>query len=141
MNNFSTKKIEPHEKTTNKINKIIYFIYYKIMESNFDIQNLRQYRIKLDSTNEFLNSQGKGISLFDLIGTFIIAYLLEPYLTSFLKIKRDTFYLSLIPLGILTHVLFKQNTFLNGKLMNNEINIYKIILVVLLYYLFTPLKI
>jgi len=100
------------------------------------MENLRQYRIKLDSSTYFLNSQGKGISLFDLIGTFIVAYLLESYVTSFLKIKRETYYLSLIPLGILTHVWFKQNTFLNGKLLNNEINIYKIVIVVMLYYLY-----
>lgn len=106
------------------------------MQSNFDIQNLRQYRIKLDSTDEFLNNQGKGIALFDLIGTFIIAYLLESYITSFLKIKRETYYLSLIPIGILIHVLFKQNTFLNGQLLNNEVNVYKIVLVLMLYYLY-----
>jgi len=100
------------------------------------ISNIRQYRIKLDSTDEFLNNQGKGISLFDLIGTFIVAYILESYVTLFLKINKDTYYLSLIPLGILTHYFTKQDTFLNGRLLNNEINIYKILLVVLLYYLY-----
>lgn len=100
------------------------------------MESIRQYRIKLDSTDEFLNNQGKGIALFDLIGTFIIAYLLEGYITSFLKIKRDTYYLSLIPIGILIHYLVKQDTFLNGKLMNTEINIYKIVLLVMLYYLY-----
>jgi len=100
------------------------------------MESIRQYRIKIDSTNEFLNNQGKGISLFDFIGTFIVAYLLEPYITSFLNIKRNTYYLSLIPIGILTHILFEQHTFLNGKLLNNEINIYKVVIVVLLYYLY-----
>ena len=100
------------------------------------MDTLRQYRINLDSTDEFLNNQGKGIALFDLTGTFIIAYLLEPFITSFLKINSDTYYLSLIPLGILIHYVIKQDTFLNKQLLNNEINIYKIILVVLLYYLY-----
>jgi hypothetical protein len=106
------------------------------MESNFNIQNLRQYRIKLDFTDEFLNSQGKGIALFDLIGTFVIAYLLEPYITTFLKIKSNTYYLSLIPLGILIHYFVKQDTFLNKQLLNNEINMYKIVLGVMLYNLY-----
>lgn len=100
------------------------------------IEKLRQYRIKLDSIDDFLNNQGKGIALFDLIGTFIIAYLLEPYVTSFFKIKRDTYYLSLIPLGILIHYFIKQDTFLNGQLVNNQINIYKIVLVTMLYFLY-----
>lgn len=104
------------------------------------MESIRQYRIKLDSADEFLNSQGKGIALFDLIGTFIIAYLLEPYITSFLKIKRDTYYLSLIPIGILIHYFVKQDTFLNIQLLNNEVNIYKIVLVVLLYYWFKSLN-
>lgn len=104
------------------------------------IERLRQYRIKLDSTNEFLNNQGKGIALFDLIGTFVIAYILEPYITNFFKIKMDTYYLSLIPLGILTHYFIKQDTFLNTQLMNTQINIYKIVLVVLLYYWFKSLN-
>jgi hypothetical protein len=104
------------------------------------MESIRQYRIKLDSSTDFLNNQGKGIALFDLIGTFIIAYLLEPYITSFFKIKSETYYLSLIPIGILAHILFKQNTFLNGQLLNNEVNIYKIVLVVLLYYWFKSLN-
>jgi hypothetical protein len=100
------------------------------------MESIRQYRIKLDSTDEFLNNQGKGIALFDLIGTFIIAYLLEPYITSFFKIKSDTYYLSLIPLGVLIHYFVKQDTFLNGELLNNEVNVYKIVLVVMLYFLY-----
>lgn len=103
------------------------------------MENIRQYRIKLDSV-DFLNNQGKGIALFDLIGTFIIAYLLESYITTFFKIKRDTYYLSLIPLGILIHYFIKQDTFLNNQLMNRTLNIYKIVLVLLLYYLYKSLN-
>lgn len=103
------------------------------------MESIRQYRIKLDSIDGFLNSQGKGIALFDLIGTFVIAYLLEPYITSFLKIKSDTYYLSLIPLGILIHHFVKQDTYLNSRLLNNQINIYKIVFVVMLYFLYKSL--
>ena len=86
------------------------------------------------------NPSQKIIALFDLIGTFIIAYLLESYITTFFKIKRDTYYLSLIPLGILIHYFIKQDTFLNNQLMNRTLNIYKIVLVLLLYYLYKSLN-
>lgn len=104
------------------------------MEEKSLISELRQYRIKLDSTTEFLNTQGKGIALFDLIGTFIIAYFLyESFLKSVnLPIKKEIFYLSLIPIGILIHGIIKQDTFLNIKLMEENINIYKIILVIII---------
>lgn len=103
-----------------------------------DISNLRKYRIKLDdiSTKQFLNDTGNGISLFDLIGTFIIAYILEHYITSFFKIKKDTYYLSLIPLGVIIHYFTNQNTFLNSHLTNNTFNIYKVILVIILFLLY-----
>ena len=107
-----------------------------------DISSLRKYRIKLDeiSTKEFLNNTGNGISLFDLIGTFVIAYILEDYITSFLKIKKDTYYLSLIPLGIIIHYFTNQNTFLNTQLTNNTFNIYKIIIFVTLYLLYKSIS-
>lgn len=106
------------------------------------MESIRRYRIKLDglSSGEFLNSESKGISLFDLIGTFIIAYVVEPYITTFLKINRNTYYLSLIPLGILIHYVTNQNTFLNIHLENNDINIYKVILIIILYYLYESIK-
>ena len=40
------------------------------------MENLRRYRIKLDSFKEFLNDTGKGIALFDLIISFLTAYIL-----------------------------------------------------------------
>ena len=40
------------------------------------ISNIRKYRIKLDSPTLF-NNNNDGIALFDLIGTFIIAYILD----------------------------------------------------------------
>lgn len=104
------------------------------------MENIRRYRVELDNPSEFLNNQSKGISLFDLLGTFIVAYILESYIINFFKINKDTYYLSLIPVGILIHYLTKQDTFLNVHLMNNEINVYKVILFIILYYLYKSLN-
>lgn len=95
-----------------------------------NISTLRQYRINLEP-----NKKANGIAVFDLVITFFIAYLLESYLTTFFKITKKKYYLSIIPLAILSHILFRQETFLNTQLMNNYVNIYKILLLIILYYL------
>lgn len=95
-----------------------------------NISTLRQYRINLEP-----NKKANGIAVFDLVITFFIAYLLESYLTTFFKITKKKYYLSIIPLAILSHILFRQETFLNKQLMNNYVNIYKILLLIILYYL------
>ena len=93
------------------------------------MDNLRKFRILFDPLS--FNFSGEGIALFDLILTFVVAYLIEPYILSKIKISRLAYYLSLIPLGIITHLLTtSKSTFLNGKLFNNEINIYKILIII-----------
>jgi hypothetical protein len=104
-----------------------------------DIATLRKYRITLEPPS--FNSNNQGIALFDLISTFIIAYILEPYLLPRIKISRMAYYLMLIPLGIVTHLFTKQDTFLNKQLFNETINIYKIIVIVILYKLYLELTI
>jgi len=99
------------------------------------ITQLRKYRIKLDNNNyQLFNSNNDGIALFDLLGTFIIAYALDYYfqiwkiLKGFFINPRVAYYLLLIPLGIVVHKLFvKDETFLNSKLFSNEMNIYKLL--------------
>jgi len=98
-----------------------------------DIQQLRQYRIQLETP--FLNSSGKGIALFDLMSTFLIAYIVEPYIRPYLKINTTTYYLMLIPLGIIIHIFTKQDTFLNKQLFSNSFNVYKLAVIVILFYL------
>jgi len=102
-----------------------------------NINNLRKYRIIIKPP--FFNSIGNGISLFDLILTFFIPYLIEPYILSILKISRLAYYLSLLPLGIIIHILFKQDTFLNKKLFTNTINIYKIVIIINIFMLYKEL--
>lgn len=96
------------------------------------MNGIRKFRIELQSP--FFNSEGKGMALFDLIGTFVIAYVLNEYfmITDTLKIKKEVYYMSLIPIGIISHLLIKQDTFLNKQLFNFDINIYKILLVALI---------
>jgi hypothetical protein len=103
-----------------------------------NINNLRKYRIIIKPP--FFNSIGNGIALFDLILTFLIPYLIEPYILSILKISRLAYYLSLLPLGIILHILFKQDTFLNKQLFTNTINIYKIVIIINIFMLYKELN-
>lgn len=90
------------------------------------IENLRKHRLG-------------GIALFDLISSFIAAYILD-YLfnVSYLLFGKITknykiiYYLSVIPFGIIAHIIFSQKTFLNTQLFSPNLNIYKIILLLLL---------
>lgn len=102
-----------------------------------DITELRKHRILLEYS--FYNSDGNGIALFDLISTFIVAYILEPYILPYLKITKLAYYLLLLPLGVIIHLIFKQETFLNKQLFNKSINIYKIIMIIILYKLYKEL--
>lgn len=102
-----------------------------------DINSLRKHRIKLQPPG--FNSDSDGIALFDLTATFVIAYFLESYIRPILKITKLAYYLLLIPLGVIVHLLSNQDTFLNKQLFNNTINIYKIILVIILYKLWREL--
>ena len=104
---------------------------------NIDITNLRKYRLLLEPP--FLNSIGNGIALFDLILTFLIPYLIEPYIVPKLKISRLAYYLSLLPLGIIIHLIFKTETFLNKQLFSNTINIYKIFIIINIFILYKEL--
>lgn len=96
------------------------------------LTDLRKYRVNF-------NDQSNGITLFDLISSFVAAYLLDYYY--FKMTNKTIYYMGVIPLGIVFHILFSQNTFLNSQLFSNEsFNIYKIImtlyLIVFAYFLF-----
>jgi len=111
------------------------------------INKLRRYRIKIDNKDgTFFNSEGKGIALFDLLGSFFIAFLIDYYfnISAYLKnyFYNSTFvyYLLVIPLGILVHLLFFQNTFLNAHLFSKEMNFYKIILTLILINIVVKLR-
>ena len=102
------------------------------------IQNLRRYRFVLEPP--FFNKIGYGIALFDLISTFLIARILEPILLPYLKLTRTAYYLLLIPLGIVVHLLVNQPTFLNNQVFNKSLNLYKIVILVILYKLYLESK-
>lgn len=98
------------------------------------MDQIRKYRLDLEAS-PILNSNSQGIALFDFIGTFMIAYIFEKYLTNYFNISKKIYYASLIPLGIIIHYIINQNTFLNTKLLSNNLNIYKILFVSLILYI------
>lgn len=114
------------------------------------LEELRKYRIELDNIN-ILNSDSRGIALFDLILSFIGAYIIDYIfnLSYFLpcKNKKEVYYLLVIPFGILIHHIIahlrsfptlipEEITFLNKKIFSLELNIYKIVIVTLLYMIY-----
>jgi len=117
------------------------------MENDGFINNLRRYRIKMDNKDgTFFNSEGKGIALFDLLGSFLIAFLIDYYFHISIYLKDYfynpifVYYLLVIPLGIVFHLIFSQKTFLNAHLFSKEMNFYKIIVVLILINIVVKLR-
>lgn len=98
------------------------------------MNNLRIYRLNIEQY-PFFNNTNQGIALFDLILTFAIAYYFETYITNTFKIKKQVYYLSLVPFGILVHHIIGQKTFLNDKISNSFT--YQLLFCLLLYYIYT----
>jgi len=94
-----------------------------------DIKELRSYCIQFEQP--YYNSSNLGMSLFDLFMTFFIAYLIEPFIRVYTGLNRQVYYLMLLPLGVVSHILTNQHTFLNGKLFDNSINLYKVIMIII----------
>ena len=103
-----------------------------------NITDLRKYRFQLQSP--FFNSKDQGIALFDFLVTFLVAYIVESYVKTYLNISRSGYYLMLLPLGVVVHLLTKQDTFLNRQLFDRSLNLYKIIVVFILYKLYIELN-
>lgn len=103
------------------------------------ISTLRKYRIQLHTQQfGYFNDQGVGIALFDLLATFIVAYILEGIVLQYIRLPRITYYLLLIPLGVLVHIITDQQTFLNSQLFSSptqQINIYQLAFIMLSYLL------
>lgn len=116
-----------------------------------EIAELRKYRIQLEQL-PFFNDKSEGIALFDLILSFVGAFLLDKLfnLSKYLPCnnKRVVYYLLVIPFGIIVHhivahiqsnfsVLFPQEiTFLNKHLFNKEFNVYKVLVLINLILIF-----
>jgi hypothetical protein len=108
------------------------------------IQTLRSFRIQLDPTSEgfILNITNKGMALFDLASTVYVWYLLDQYfgLKHSLHIHSPLkYYLLLVPIFVVTHLLADQSTFLNNQLFYSSKIFYKIA-VLLIFALITFLK-
>jgi hypothetical protein len=89
---------------------------------NTNLTELRKYRLVLDPYEDgfMFNNDSKGIALFDLISAFLGAYLLDVFFELPLRMRttRTTYYYVVIPVGILVHLLFNKNTYLNKKLFS-----------------------
>jgi hypothetical protein len=102
------------------------------------ITQLRKYRLDLEN-KPFLNDESRGVALFDFTSSFLGAYILEKFfnISKRLNINLSTYYLLVVPIGVIVHLLTNTNTFLGGKLLNYQWNIYKIVVLLSLvvYYL------
>lgn len=102
---------------------------------NISVGQLRKYRFSFSR-----GISDSGIALFDLVGTFVVAFIVAKLFSIPEKYTR-VFYLSLIPFGIVIHLLVKQPTFLNTNLFSPNLDINSIsiksivILIVILFYL------
>lgn len=97
--------------------------------------SLRDYRMDIEKF-PFFNKEAKGIALFDLLISFIVAYMIiDFFVPGYIK-NRGVYYASIIPLGVMVHLLVGSNTYLNRKLLSNELNIYKIIIIINIYLIY-----
>ncbi len=77
-------------------------------------------------TIEYLRSfRVAGIAIFDLVASFIGAWVIEHFFLSLGADDKKIFYLSVVPVGIVAHVITGQNTFLNSRVISKEINGYQ----------------
>ncbi len=89
------------------------------------LANLRKYKVSEKGFGE------EGISIFDLVTAFLGAYLLDRFLniSNYLpgNKKKILLYLLVIPVGILFHYIFNVDSYLTRKLLEQEFNVYKAI--------------
>lgn len=113
-----------------------------------NLEDIRKYRIQFESLPIY-NDQNVGIALFDLIISFIGAWILDISFNAssyvpICKNKRVIYYLLVIPFGIIVHHLIAhmrsypkiipdEFTYLNKKLFTLEFNRYHLFMVILLY--------
>lgn len=108
------------------------------------LDQLRTYRIQLETP--FFNNTSSGIALFDLVLSFVGAYIVEHYFKLSDKLpgknKLTTYYLLVIPLGLIIHFIsarlqhIDEFTFLNKKIFSFDLNIYKVLLMLNLFLIY-----
>jgi hypothetical protein len=75
-----------------------------------------------------------NFSIIDFVGTFIGAYFIAEFLHKKYQIPKYRMYYLIIPIGVLSHIVFSQKTPLNNMITNpNGDYIIKIILLFLIY--------
>lgn len=103
------------------------------------MEDIRKYRVNFQNIDMLFNSKSSGIALFDLIFSFAGAYILDKLfkISGYIHLKdpKKMYYLLVVPIGVVSHMIFTQKTFLNGELFNDKINVYKIILFLILMYI------
>lgn len=97
--------------------------------------SLRDYRIDIEKI-PFFNKEAQGIALFDLVISFIVAYMIiDFFVPEYIK-NSGIYYASIVPLGVIVHLLIGADTYLNRKLLSNKLNIYKIIILINIYLIY-----
>lgn len=96
------------------------------------ITSLRKYRFDLEN----LGQNTMGIALFDFASTFLVAYILNQIFNFTSHVESKTYYLLLIPISILVHLIFGIDSFLLQRIHSSGINIYKIIVLLMLVGIF-----
>ena len=69
-----------------------------------------------------------GVALFDLVLTFVAAYLLDKNVN--FKNKR-LYYLSIMPIAVLSHLIIGQKTFVNSQIVSNKFNGIKLVFLIM----------
>lgn len=107
------------------------------------MNDIRKYRFQFE--NPFFNDNSKGIALFDLIGTVVVAMVIDNIFNISQYIpgenKKIVYYILVFLLGILSHRIVAIATgkpfitFIDAKLFNFEFNFYKIFFILILFSL------
>lgn len=77
------------------------------------------------------------VSMFDYIGSYLAIYIIL-YVTN--TPQKAIYYVSMLPIAVIFHIIFGQKTTITREITNNEINtskIYLIFLILLWSYLYT----
>lgn len=100
------------------------------------ITNLRKYRI-LESPTNLFNRDSQGVALFDLISSIIGFYVFDLIFFGgkLFKTYGYKYYATIIPLGVVFHLIFYQQTFLNKQLFSSDINMHKILVAIIVAYI------
>ena len=115
-----------------------------------NLSQLRRYRLNFEKF-PYYNDQNNGIALFDLIASFVGAYLLDISFNLSKRLplcktnKQLVYYLLVIPFGIIIHHIIahlrsrklfpEEITYLNKKIFSLQPNIYHLLLLILILYI------